>query len=159
MPDPYERHGRGTGWDVWGPTPSRHQQRAAAAADDAVKPPPAKKDKDLCKAAHWKGPHQPQLRVREYSWRKTPRCRWGIFWRQPEPSWECSHEEVCAGCGKVLRISISKTECPDFHPITEAERDALEREIERWRERVASRRYQRRPVIDGPQGYRKPKGT
>jgi hypothetical protein len=162
MPDPYERHARSPA--VWGPLRSRSQQRAAAAAEQVLpevvpegKRPPAKKDPSLCKAAHWKGPHQPKLRVREYSWRKTPRCRWGIFWRQPEPSWDCSHEEVCAGCGKVLRTSIGKTECPDFHPITEEQRDALERELERWRQRGAARR--RRPVIDGPQGYRKQKGV
>jgi hypothetical protein len=156
MPDPYERHGRASGWDRWGPNPSRHQQRAAAAADSAAKRPPAKKDPSLCKAAHWKEPHQPKLRIRPYIWRRMPLCQWSISWGRTEPSWSCAHEEICAGCGKTLRTSIGDAECPDFHPITETQRLALEREIAEWQARVTARRA-RRPVIDGPQGYRKKK--
>jgi hypothetical protein len=158
MPDPYERHGRNS-WE-WGPSPSRGQSRAAAADQElaGAKRSPAKKDPDLCKAAHWKGLHRPKLHVREYGWRKKAQCKWTVRWGRDVPVWHCVHEEVCTGCGKILRIGIPAEECPDFHPVTEAEQDALEAEIERWRERRAARRLQR-PVIDGPQGYRKKKET
>lgn len=155
MPRYLDRHARTKGAD-WGSEPARSQQRQEAAADDPAQPRPAsRKNPDLCKTAHWKGPHQPVLRKRERNWKKTS-CRWAIFWSTPEPSWECYHEEVCTGCGKLLHISIPAEQCPDFHPITAAEQLALEQEIERWQERVTARRL-RQPVIDGPQGYRKKK--
>jgi hypothetical protein len=119
------------------------------------KRPPAKKDPDLCKVVHWKGPHEPELRIREYSWRKTPTCHWRIYWPRLDPVWACAHEKVCAGCGKVLTVFVPAEQCPDFHSITGAEELALEQEALRWAERLATRR--RRPVINGPQGYRKPK--
>jgi hypothetical protein len=160
VPDPYERHGRGDGRDAWGPVPSRSQARAAAAAEQVIpevvpegKRPPGKKDPDLCKAAHWKGPHQPKLYIRDSGWRKR-RCYWGNAWGRDVPVWFCAHEEVCIGCGKVLHISIPAEQCPDYHAITEAEQAVLDEEVERWRQRRLARRQ---PVIDGPQGYRKRK--
>jgi hypothetical protein len=158
MPDPYERHGRASGWDVWGPNPSRHQQRAAAAADEAAKRPPAKKDPDLCKAVHWKGPHQPELRIRNFGWRRRMECHWGTtYLDHGDPRWHCVHEEVCAGCGKVLRISIGKFECPYFHEITDEETAAIQADYTRRAELLKNSRRAVRPVINGPQGYRKKK--
>jgi hypothetical protein len=56
----------------------------------------------------------------------------------------------------VLRTSIGDRECPEWHPITDAERSRVEAEIERRREH-RSARAERKPVITGPQGYRRPK--
>lgn len=150
MPDPYERHGRNS-WE-WGTSPPRGQSRAAAADQGlgSAKRPPAKKDPSLCKAQHWKGPHTPVFRIRQYGRQKTV-CKWGANWGKPEPRWHCAHEEVCSECGKVLSAFV-ESRCPDFRPITEAEQEALDREIARWAER---RSVRHRPVIDGPQGYRK----
>jgi hypothetical protein len=157
MPDPYERHGRATGGDVWGPNPSRRQTRAAAAAEPEGKRPPGKKDPNLCKAAHWKGLHQPRLRIRQYG-RQRLQCRWGTSWASDKPTWHCVHEEFCTGCGKILRAGIPAGECPDFRPITKAEQDAIDLEIERYTA-VRVSRARRRAVINGPQGYRKRKGA
>jgi len=157
MPDPYERHARtkdSSGWYDQHP----RSARKAAAADDTAKRPPAKKDPGLCKAAHWKEPHRPVLRIRAFIWRRTPLCQWSVDWGRTEPRWSCAHEEICAGCGKILRTSIGNAECPDFRPVTEAQRLALERETAERQARVKARRYARRPAVDGPQGYRKPKG-
>lgn len=154
MPDPYERHARTRDLSgAWGPNPGRRQARMAAAAEPVVKRPPGKKDPDLCKALHW-APHKPVLRIREFSWKKPLKCAWRNFWSRDVPEWDCNHEEVCSGCGKVLRITVGAAGCPDFHEITETEQQALDTEIELWRVRRAARR---RPVIDGPQGYRKKK--
>jgi hypothetical protein len=161
MPDQFERHGRGAGWDTWGPTPGRSQQRAAAAADSTAPVPkkaPGKKDPDLCKAAHWKGPHAPELRVRQFTW-KTGTCHWGTsYLDHGTPVWHCTHEEVCTGCGKVLRISVSRQECPDFHDITPEKAGEVAADYERRRKLMEGTRRRLRPVIDGPQGYRKKKG-
>jgi hypothetical protein len=159
MPDPFERHARSK-WE-WGAPGARSQERADAAHDDpARKRVPGKKDPALCKAVHWKGPHQPELRMREYGWRRTATCKWAISgWRKPgEPSWHCAHEEVCSGCGKILRANISDEECPGYHPITAAEIAAIEakRAEEEARLAAAQARWQpRRLPITGPQGYRK----
>lgn len=160
------RHARGK--SDWGVNPSRLAARDAVVAEQSHpevvpqgKRPPGKKDPSLCKAAHWKGPHQPVLRMQEYGWRRSTACKWGPSWPVPdgEPSWRCSHEEVCKGCGKVLRISIEAWECPDFHPVTDEERAAIEAERVEHEARVAELRernhWKPRPVITGPQGYRR----
>jgi hypothetical protein len=153
MPDPYERHSRNS-WE-WGPSPARGQARAAAADQDVVpeRRPPAKKDRDLCKAAHWKGPHQPELRKHPQLYYRHSKCHWTPGWAAREPHWACAHEEACTGCGKVLRVWVKKEECPDFRPVTEAERAEIMQAIEQW----DARRARRRSAIDGPQGYRKRK--
>jgi hypothetical protein len=161
MPDPYERHSRPNGCcESWYGQPSRSQLRAAVVAEQVHpevipqgKRPPGRKDRNLCKAAHWKGPHQPEFTITQGGWSRGE-CRWGISWTDPDqPSWICRHEERCAGCGRVLRTSVSSAECPDFRPVTEQEQAAIEAEIVR-REQVVPWRRQR-PVITGPQGYRK----
>jgi len=160
MPDPYERHARAGGWDAWGPVPPRSQARAAAAAEDLApaKRPPGRKDPVLCKAAHWKGPHAPELRVREHYWRKSQLCGWGTsYLDNGRPVWNCSHEEHCAGCGKVLRTSVSPRECPYFHEITETEIAEIQADYAERARLLAATRRRIRPVVTGPQGYRKSK--
>jgi hypothetical protein len=151
VPDPYERHARTkdlSGWESQNPRSARR----VAATEPEVKRPPAKKDPSLCKAQHWKGPHTPVFRIRQYGRQKST-CKWGPNWGKPEPRWHCAHEEVCSGCGKVLSVFV-ENRCPDFHEITEGEQKQITEKIEQW----ALRRLARpRPVIDGPQGYRKRK--
>jgi hypothetical protein len=159
MPKRFERHARGN-FD-WGTPGSRHDELARAVSDHPAGKAPGKKDPSLCKAAHWKGPHQPELRMQVYSWRRTVGCGWALSWRRKgdELSWHCAHEEVCTGCGKVLRIGISGQECPDFHPITDGERTAIEAKRAEDEARIAAARAQSRwqpkPVVTGRQGYRK----
>lgn len=162
MPDPYERHSRNS-WE-WGPSPARGQTRAAAAdqqlAPEVVpegKRPPGKKDPKLCKAAHWKGPHTPELRVRQYGWRKGAKCGWDVSWGGEKPAYFCQHEAFCTGCGKVTSTSIGFSDCPDSSPLTDERRMQIELNIEQRRERLAKSYARRHPPIDGPQGYRKEK--
>lgn len=151
MPDPFERHAR-TSYD-WGTPRSRKQQRTLAANDDPLKAKaPAKKDPNWCKPGH--GPHKPVIVFSPYGHGKTG-CQWKPFWvnrdGEYEPGWSCYHEERCENCGKHLRLSIPKEECPDWNPVIPDEvvtecRKYMDRR-ERWR--------RPRVVIDGPQGYRK----
>jgi predicted Fe-S protein YdhL (DUF1289 family) len=158
MPDPFERRSRPNGCcEGLYSQPSRSQLRSGAIAADVpgpAKKAPGKKDPALCKAAHWKGPHVPELRMRDFGWHVDIPCRWDVSWFGDEPRWSCRHEEVCAGCGKVLRVGIGSEECPDWHPMTGAERLEVDAEIARHREHRAAR-AERKPVITGPQGYRK----
>jgi hypothetical protein len=165
MPDPFERRSRANGCcEGWYSQPPRSQLRSdaiAAGEREPARKAPARKDPALCKAAHWKGPHQPELRLQQYGWRPAA-CKWAFSWRKPgEPSWCCSHEEVCSGCGKILRTGIDDAECPGYHPITDGERDALyarrREEQARIAEARAHGRWQPKPPVTGPQGYRRPK--
>jgi hypothetical protein len=154
VPDPYERHARAkdsSGWENQSP----RSARAAAAAEPVAKRPPARKDPDLCKATHWKAPHEPKFVLREHSWKRTG-CRWSISWTRVYPEWFCLHEKRCAGCGKVLSVFVGQDQCPDFHEMTAEEQLELDRDVEKMQERWRARGW-RKPVIDGPQGYRKQK--
>jgi hypothetical protein len=156
MPDPTERHGKS---DDWSAQPSRSQLRRMAVTDEA-KRSPARKDRDLCKAAHWKGPHEPAIVFAGHVFHKGP-CRWSPMWDGEaggyRAGWMCLHEERCGNCGKVLRMSLARTECPDFEaakgllPAAEAEAEAATKRHYAWREKHSSRK----PAITGPQGYRK----
>jgi len=156
MPDPFERHSRPNGCceGIYS-QPPRSQLRAAAVAEPERKRPAGKKDPALCKAAHWKGLHRPVLRRQQPLAGRDLPCTWQAAWTSDEPSWSCWHDEVCAGCGKVLRVRIGQEECPDFCPITAAELAAIEAELQRHRQIRAARR----PVIDGPQGYRRKRAS
>lgn len=146
MPDPNERHGKGDGW---GSLPSRADLVRQAAMDSAPRRAPAKKDHSLCKDTHWKGPHTPEIRQ---SKGMRPECKWySSYIEQGKPVWGCVHEEVCSGCGKILRIKVGNDECPDFRPITDEELEA----IKKWADRVAGIRASRKPLIKGRQSYRK----
>jgi hypothetical protein len=154
MPDPHERHAR-TGED-YESQPSRSQQRRLAATEPETRQSPGKKDRNLCKALHWK-PHKGEFRVAQYGWSAARTCRWGTSWREPgEASWLCCHSEICSGCGKILRDRIKAGECPDYRPATPGELAAIEAErIRREEVRTAawSRKAGRKPT--GKQGYRK----
>jgi hypothetical protein len=157
MPDPFERHARSK-WD-WGAAGARSQERAGAVYDDPARArTPGRKDPSLCKAAHWKGPHQPQIRERQDGYHARE-CRWDAAWTRDEPVWFCCHEEACTGCGKILRSRILRDECPDFQPITKEQHDAITAWIARRRDELAATRARSRrqpkPPITGPQGYRK----
>lgn len=158
MPKRFERHAR-SAWE-WGTPGSRRDELARAVGEPAGKAP-GKKDRNLCKAAHWKAPHQPQLRLQEFGWRRTVGCKWAVSWhsKDGEPSWHCAHEEFCSGCGKVLRPGIGDEECPDFHPVTDAEREAIKAERAEHEARVAAlrarNRWQPKPPVTGKQGYRR----
>lgn len=158
MPDPYERHARGG--EYYDDQSSRSEQRRRAAAEALAKRPPGKKDPALCKAAHWKGPHKPEFRIRESGWRRSTGCGWGPSWRDPgKVTWHCKHDELCSGCGKVLRTRIPDEECPDYHPLTLAELDAIEAKLAEERKRISAARirsqWQPKPPVTGPQGYRR----
>jgi hypothetical protein len=159
MPDPYERHSRSR-WE-WGTPGARSQGRAAAAQEQLVpdiiregKRPPGKKDPNLCKGQHWKGSHTLEPVINVNGWRSKKECGWGIswVWGDCKPVWYCCHELICSGCGKNPGKS---PECPLYHEITTAEQAFLDEEIRKSQERHAAWRLRRKPVINGPQGYRK----
>ena len=161
MPKRFERHAR-SAWE-WGTPGSRRDDLARAVTEQGIpevapegRRPPGKKDPSLCKAVHWKGPHQPVLRMRQFGWRRAVSRKWAISWRSRdgEPSWHCAHEEFCSGCSKILRTGINAGECPAFHPITDAEREAIEAERAEDEARAAavrarSRRQPKPPVTKG----------
>ncbi|HEY1705536.1 MAG TPA: hypothetical protein VGG75_38110 [Trebonia sp.] len=155
MPKRFERHAR-SAWERGTPG-SRRDEVARAVTEPAAKAP-GKKDRDLCKAAHWKGPHQPQLRMRVYPGPRPGRCQWSAGWRSNgKLAWYCDHQEVCAGCGKVLRSWIGATECPDFHEVTAAERAVIEEKRAEAEAQVTAQRsrWPRKPPVTGRQGYRR----
>jgi hypothetical protein len=46
-------------------------------------------------------------------------CQWRPAWGRLKDSsnakrWSCSHHEICSTCGKELRYSIQRDECPEF---------------------------------------------
>lgn len=173
MPSPFERHSRP---DEWSGQPSRSQLRRAAAEDDAGtngsidstgvvgKRAPGKKDKSLCKAAHWKGPHQPEIVLANETWEDQFRscCRWGPIWSGEDHAavvrWRCAHEVHCAGCGRIMEYRIPKEKCPTY-PGTEEQRAVAQQQAFEWNEERRSSKWRprRKPIITGPQGYRKKK--
>lgn len=154
MPDPYDRHGRSSDMG-WGSQPPRSQQRAAAAREPA-KRPPAKKDPSLCKGAHWKGPHTPEVQSRRGGYPLGKGCHWyiGGWSADLQPAWSCHHLWICSGCGKDLG-NVLQNDCPDFREITSEEKDVLDEQLRDYDERRSMWRWRRKPVIEGPQGYRK----
>jgi hypothetical protein len=138
----------------WGTEPSRSAERSAvvvAEERDPSKRSPGRKDKAYCKPAH--GPHLPVLVVPPVGG-KTPACGWRPSWspreREWEPGWTCFHQQECTTCGKYFR-RIGGEECPDWHPLTAEE----VREIDARNSVLVERRIRRKPVITGPQGYRR----
>lgn len=159
MPDPHDRHARSK-WE-WGSPGQRSQERAAAAQDDPTRnKPPAKKDPDLCKGQHWKGPHTPEIEENPKAWLGGKRrvCNWGLrSWvREDEDpfGWFCQHVLICSGCGKDFG-GVYFRRCPLYHDITRAEQEYLDGELAAYRKRRASWKTRTRRVIDGPTGYRK----
>lgn len=161
MPGQFERHARSK-WE-WGTPGARSQEVQAAAGDDPepVKRPAGRKD-----TRHWcKGKpgveHVPQLTLHSpFPWKRGgPCCRWVASWSSRDGEyaacWSCDHRETCSRCGKVLRDPIPAGECPAY-PGTPQQRAVTEAEARAIKERVAQRRrWSRKPVITGPQGYRR----
>jgi len=154
MPDPYERHGRPGRWDYAESQPARSSARAAAAEEPAVKRPPGKKNPDLCKGQHWKGAHTPETELSSTRYiAPNAKCGWRVDYKD-ETYWFCHHVLICSGCGKDFG-GVYMKRCPLYHDITPAEQEWISKEIEESRKRRAKWRIHRRPVITGPQGYRK----
>ena len=108
MPNQWERHGRTN--EYWDTKPARSQQREAAAHDDPVRDrTPGKKDKNACKANHWK-PHIIGYKYFTTSWylRSHVRCEWTTVYRKGQyvPVWFCGHNAQCILCGKCRFIDI-----------------------------------------------------
>ena len=90
-------------------------------ADDAWRPARGKKNtKRWCKG-HVGREHAAELTI-STKWSRTYTCgRPGegriSFWGS-DRDWTCYHEDVCTTCGKVLRWSVPKADCPVFqaHP-------------------------------------------
>lgn len=70
--------------------------------------------------------------------------------------WDCIHQEICTGCSRDLHKGEGLgLRCPDYPGSPEQKQEAIAKFLE---QESRSRRYWRkRPVISGPQGYRKPK--
>jgi hypothetical protein len=151
------RHSRSR-WE-WGSEPARSNERITAITaeeQDPAKRAPGRKDKKAhCKQTH--GPHIAQVVIR-INLPRPVRCGWVLSWdmRKKEwtTSWSCYHDVVCSACGKVLGLM---GECPAKTPVTPAERRALDEEIIRRME--DQERYRTaKPVIAGPQSYRRSRG-
>lgn len=148
MPDPYERHSRSR--REWGSPGQRSQERAAATQDDPVRRKvPAKKDRDLCKGQHWKGPHTPEIELEYNQVTGQPgTCGWrGRWWSSSKPyNWTCSHVLRCSGCGKDFG-GASRGQCPRFHEITSEERQLIDAENAAAEERRARWKTRTRKII------------
>ena len=156
MPRRLERHASSK--TDWGTGPSRSAQVAAAAAADPEPPKRAPGRKDTRRWCQGKVgvEHTPEVALkgglrRTCGWRP----RWRLDARRFRADWECWHEERCANCGKVSRYlgSLGAADCPDF-PGDDQQRQAAVAEAIQWNERRAER-PPRKPVITGPQGYRR----
>lgn len=179
MPDQFERHGRASGWDNWGPNPSRSQQRAAAANDDPLKKgTPSKRKKGVCKGADgWHDNHeliyviQPERLTTRWSGNRRLRteCAWVALWNYREqkylPEWGCLHSHVCSRCDyRSAEHWDVGTWCPDYRrdkPPVPAEVLARCEKLQAEREERLARHPVRHKVttaITGKTGYRKPKG-
>jgi hypothetical protein len=152
MPDPYDRHARpGKWWGYYGGQPARTQTRARAAKEPDGKRPPGKKDPDLCKGQHWKSTHTPEIGLGKTRYKTV--CGWRVDYKD-ETYWFCLHVLTCSGCGKDFGGVFMK-QCPLYHDVTPAEQAWIGKEIEERKERRARWKIHHRPVITGPQGYRK----
>jgi hypothetical protein len=55
--------------------------------------------------------HVPMLMMRRWG---LP-CDFRPSWRdQSKNVWRCNHNEICSTCGKQIRYSIQRDECPEF---------------------------------------------
>jgi hypothetical protein len=159
-----ERHARSK--DCYDAQPSRSAERADAATAGEREPTtraPARKDtRSWC---HGKpgNAHVPVL-TSEAGTPQDPGCRWSESFIWPGGTygacWKCRHREECARCGKILRVrsELADAECPDY-PGDPAEREAAEaaaaQRARSWSHLLSRYRQYRKPVITGPQGYRR----
>lgn len=160
MPGKLERHARSK-WE-WGLPGSRSAEVRTAAADDPepAKRPPGRKDTRAWCRGKPGVEHVRRLVLHPSPFKRGKLdCGWAPSWRTPDGEygacWSCDHREECARCGKILRDGILRSECPAY-PGTPGQRAAAEEKAAEIRERIAQRRpWRRKPVITGPQGYRR----
>jgi hypothetical protein len=161
MPKRFERHARSKsgGWETSG---SRSGETVRAVNDDPVrKSAPGRKDPGRCKGNRG-GPHIPAIVLRD----PVPddefedRCRWSPVWSRDAgedvAGWHCEHERKCVKCGLIFRSRIGCDDCP-VYPGTPGQRAAAEQEAAAWNEgrRDREQTWRRKPVITGPQGFRR----
>jgi hypothetical protein len=149
----------------WGPVPSRSDELADAVAEDVRDPAkraPGHKDTRMAckgKPGRW---HAGRLVYEPRCRRKG--CGWTAGWIHEDRAdgifWWCGHRERCENCQKVLRErpEIADAECPDY-PGEPAQLTAAAAALVKLRERRASWHRRPRPVINGQQGYRRPRKT
>lgn len=159
MPSQFERHGKSDDWDSLG---SRHDNLVRAINDDPlVKSLPGKKDPGKCKGNHG-NPHVPviQFRYDNPQDRERYQCRYVVKWDTKEkklvPNWHCNHQIACDRCGKIFDFFLVNDNCPVYPGDPEQLADVYSKIEERNEFRRTSPIWNRkRPVITGPQGYRK----
>lgn len=153
MPRRFERHKRTSEWYA-APSRSTEVRQATGADPEPARKAPGRKDtRRWCRGKPGVG-HAPVLVFRPVLARLA--CAWRPDWPYEHACWECYHQEECGRCGKVLRTSwqLAAGECPAY-PGDPAQRAAAEAECAEIRERVEASRQARRPVVTGPQGYRR----
>jgi hypothetical protein len=162
MPGQFERHARSR-WE-WGTPGSRSDELRRAVDDDPAGKTPGKKDPARCKG-NCGGPHIPVIALHH----ETPedelrsRCQWTSRWSQEEKTavivWHCEHEERCAKCGLIFERHAGRDRCP-VYPGTDEQKAVAEQKAFAWAERLrmSQSRLRRKPVIKGPQGYRRRRG-
>lgn len=139
---------------------ARGAETAAAAASDPEPPkrPPGRKNtRDWCRGKEGV-PHQPVIVFAPPVFRRpvTITCEWASRWSGEAVIWDCHHEEHCASCGRILRTQarLAGSECPGY-PGSETQKAAAVAEAAEAEERWQAGRARRRPVITGPQSYRR----
>lgn len=142
--------------DAWRPVRGRAAVKAAAIAEPARKPPARKDTRSWCRGKEGRE-HVPVLAFAPPPWHDRPSaCRWRQRMAGPGIAWECFHRQECANCGKVLAASwqLPRDECPSY-PGFPAQRAAAGAEAAEAARRRAEWQARRRPVITGPQSYRR----
>ena len=160
MPGQRGRHARSR-WE-WGTPGSRSDELRRAVDDDPAGKSPGRKDPSRCKGNHG-GPHVPVIALHH----ETPedelrsRCRWSPVWSREEKTcvagWHCEHENRCAKCGLILERFAGRDRCP-VYPGADQQKAVAEREASEQNERRRMMAPRRKPVINGPQGYRRKRG-
>lgn len=153
MASKHERHARSR-WQ-WGTQPARSTELAAAVTEPDNQPPGRKDTRAWCKGKPGR-PHQRIIAEEGGQWA----CRWIVNWdpaarRHDGAVWTCHHREECKACGKILRNGwdLTSDEC-EHHPGDPAQLAEAVAEAER---RNSFPRRLRQRIINGPQGYRRPK--
>jgi hypothetical protein len=162
MAGKFLRHARAKG--IWGTQPARSDEvRTAAAVDPqpARRAPGRKDTRHFCRGKAGRE-HVPEIVMTPqpfYTGVPGGECGWTTHWSVRQRAydgvrWSCRHEERCASCGKVLRCTgqLTRAECPSYPGAPEQKAEA-EAEAAARQERYSE--WYRRPVIDGPQGYRR----
>lgn len=136
--------------------PGRAQVIAEAITEPEPRVPGRKDRRTVCKAAPGRQ-HEPRVIYAAPRFRPGDSCRWHPSWNwkagRYETGWLCFHAEHCTHCGKVFRTSVTCTECPAYPGSAEQRAGADATGAEQTRETAARR--SRRPVISGPQRYRR----